>query len=106
MNPEHLKKIAEFLGYEEVRINSDGKTHGYPKSFCYRVTFDPLNSAGQLLDIIEKLNIKTWWNEEEKLRKAFVPSQNKSINTGFGFGKTIQEAVMNAAILYIESEES
>jgi len=106
MKPEQLKVIAEGMGYKSKVTPSRRSIKTYPYNYCPKLErwklYNPLTNNDQMVEIMEKLKVKTWWNEDEKLRKAFIPSANNDIETGFGFGKTINEAVCNAAYEYFK----
>ena len=100
LDVEKLKVIAEGMGYEKVVIAKDTKPH---KVFKYlddksptqfrRDEYNPENNPAQLVEIIEKLKIHSWWNNEEKIWKATIKLKFNYM----GLGKTINEAVLQAA---------
>ena len=97
---ESLKKIAEALGYEVVRINRDKDTHGYPKGGLHRVIFDPKNNPAQLLEIIEKLEIDIVWELDHTITTMVWIDGRQ--NTASFNDKNLTEAVLNAAEEFVK----
>jgi len=105
MEAESLRKIAEALGYEAKVTPSRCSIKTYPYDYCPKLErwklFDPKTNPAQLLEIIEKL----------------IHLHNLKIQGGFSgtdtiitdrdgsqiaYGKTLPEAVLNAAEEFIK----
>ena len=102
MKPEDLKQLAEYMGYgvdvrpfdETVYIynkQKDEKLH-----YKLHKEYNPLTNAEQCLELMEKFKSQTQWSEP--LQEWYVLDSYG----GIGEGKTINEAVTNAAIAAIK----
>jgi len=98
MKPEKLKVIAKKMGYEYVRINLDKDVQGYPKNGFHRIIYNPLANNDQMVEIIDKLVLQAFSGINITFTNRYrVIDKNLCV---LGEGKTINEAVCNAAYVY------
>jgi len=98
MEPDKLKLIAEGMGYERVVIAKDCNPPKVMKLKVRLVGFErdeysPLTNNNQMVEIINKTHPSIDWIDDDLWQ---VIIHKKSV-TYEGWGKTINEAVCNAA---------
>jgi len=102
MEIEQLKVIAEGMGIEVEDTTMLGLTVVKSNSATYlRHAYNPIKNNDQMVEIMEKLKLHTWWFEKDKLWKS-VRDSDLYTPTFIGLGKTIREAVCNTAHEYFK----
>jgi len=102
MKPESLKKIAEALGWTNVRISTSlNKKHrnvaGIPPNGTCEKQLNPQNNPAQLLEIIEYLH------KHGILELVEIGGKTEATYNGYiYFKKSLTEAVLNAAEEFVK----
>lgn len=99
MKPEKLKVIAEGMGLREPYINIRGKMHYWCKDGREHFEYNPLTNNDKMVEIMDKLRIEIHCDSEDWWAKPYV-HMGKQHN--WALGKTINEAVCNAAYEYFK----
>ena len=105
MKTEDLKQLAIYMGYE-VRDSSNPKLTNRViiwngKDIHTREVYNPLTNAEQCLELMEKLLLDGWRLSE--CENIYVIAKDVSLTEYVAWtGKTINEAVTNAAIAAIK----
>lgn len=110
MKPEQLKAIAKYMGYEasieESKFNGEPYYRVYIKSTDpdYELQeYNPLTNAEQCLELIEKVITESSTTKFERFDNGatyIYPDDEEEYK-----GKTLPEAVLNAAWALVEAEK-
>ncbi len=101
MKPESLKQLAEYMGYEAAY------SYQHPNEIIIKKSdwedFDPLTNAEQCLELMEKFKVDLIQYKKGIQARIYTktPHPFSSIERT---GKTINEAVTNAAIAAIKEK--
>ena len=105
MSTEDLKQLAIYMGYEVRDSNNPKLTNKViiwnGKDIHTREVYNPLTSAEQCLELMEKLDISVQRYEGDKSDWMAQISKGDEEYPISKDGKTINEAVTNAAIAAI-----
>ena len=104
MEPEKLKVIAEGMGYE-VAIkprNINGTVEDAVFSFHGEVWYDPIINNDQMVEIMEKLKVGVNYDFYRDVFLSYIYDDFGVILLSKNEGKTINEAVCNAAYEYFK----
>ena len=111
MEPEKLKVIAEGMpDGRPVEIDEDGCVWyvNYPPTTTvgsgykvFAVQYNPLTNNDQCMEIMEKLHTWVTWPFHKHSCEILISKEGKSY---IGKGKTINEAVCNAAYEYFKED--
>lgn len=93
MKPEQLKVIAEGMG---IKVQSYEDKLAIHHCNGTATIYNPLTNDTQAMEIIEKLHMNTFWWNPKKCWASFSGTHNSPEC----YGKTINEAVCNAAYEY------
>jgi len=100
MEPEQLKVIAEGMGYELNERGYPVKYKGMEVFFLHvsdEQPYNPLTNNDQMVEIMERLEIDVEYTKYGVETGLIVNTKNY-----YGKGKTINEAVCNAAYEYFK----
>ena len=98
MTPEQLKVIAEGMGYHFDCIN-DGVVLVSTNVNLWE--YNPITNNDQCMEIMEKLHTWVTWPFHKHSCEILISKEGKSY---IGKGKTINEAVCNAAYEYFKED--
>lgn len=105
ITPEMLKVVALGMGYEDAEILRSSVIIAKSRvsdTSTVMAEYNPLTNAEQCMEIMEKLRIDLeFWADSVD---AIINKHNDNADVITRYGKTINEAVVNAAFEYFNTQ--